>query len=146
MSNKEKSLIPKKDTIFNKITNFFKNIFYSFKKKLVIEEEVNINDSVIFSNEKELEIINENKTSKNNEFLEIYLDDCIEDIDDNYEYNYKKIQISENDKKNFFKLYDNVKNGNIDMNYLGGSDLVRINLMLKEEMTLKSNENSDNKL
>ncbi len=145
MIDKDKSLIPKKDAIFNKIYNFFKNIFYSFKKKLVIEEEVNVNDRAIFSNEKELEI-NENKIPKNNKFLEIYLEDCIEDISDNYEYNYTKIQMSENDKKSFFKLYDNVKSGNIDMNYLGGSDLVRINLMLKEEMSLKSNGNSDNKL
>lgn len=147
MIDKEKGLIQKKDTIFNKISNFFKTIFYSFNKKIVIEENVNANDndSIIFSNETKLEI-NENRTTKSNRFLEIYLEDCIEDIDDNYEYNYTKIQTTENDKKNFFKLYENVKNRNIDMNYLGGNDLVRINLMLKEEISLKSNGNSDNNL
>ncbi len=136
MIDKDKSLISKKDTIFSKISNFFKNIFHCFNKKLVIFEEPKDDENEAFQKQSE---ITEKKISKNNEFLEIYLDDYVEDSDD--EYNYEKIQTSENDKKNFFKLYENVKNGNIDMNYLSGNDLVKINLMLKEEMNLKINAN-----
>lgn len=133
MIDKDKSLIIKKENIFSKISKFLKNFFGIFKKKEIKQEEIETNDINIVQ-EKQTQIAGEN------ELLTIYLEDYLENIDLDYEYTYPKSENLDEDKRRFFKLYEDVKNGKIDMNYLSGNDLVRINLMLKEEYSLKANK------
>lgn len=154
MIDKNKSLIPKEKSFFNKISNFFKNIFSIFNKKNIEKQKENLEE---LNNEERKEnsnktenftfIENDNrennsKNSQNNKFMEIYLEDYFEtdeELESNDELKSSKIENLEESKKNFFRLYNDVKAGNVDMNYLSGSDLVKINLMLKEELNLKKN-------
>lgn len=64
------------------------------------------------------------------------IDIDIEEI--NYEENFEET-IESNDKNEFFKLYQDVKDGNKKLDDLDPFDLVRVNLMLTQEADIQIN-------
>ncbi len=103
MENKNNGLIVVTKSIFDKIKDFFKNIF----SKKVTEE---ISHEV--SNQKE--------------------DNVLEVVQKEIETNQQK------DKKEFFKKYNELKEGKISASDFTGSEKVKLNLMLDEELNINS--------
>ena len=110
MIDKDKSLIKAEKNIFKRFLNFFKSIF---KKK-------------------------EYKTEQSTKVQQLD-EDKIEQFADTQEPVKDKIsELNGKDEKNkFFKLYSEVKYNNIEMSNLNSKDLLKVNLIIKEEIKLK---------
>lgn len=139
------SLIPIKENIFKKVFNFFKGLF--FKKEYLISQPEK-NDEVPLENHENtkmdlnkksviVEKINIAKTeSDNNDLFKQFAK-----IGYTYEEHHFIEDINpEEDKKEFFKLYEKVKNKVISIKDLSGIDLIRINQIIKKEVNIKQNK------
>lgn len=132
MIKDNKSLIIKKETIFKKFINFFRNIFKKEKHNVQndLKNIYNYNNSY----EKYKFSADENI------FLDYDLSEIItnpEFYNDFKEYNYEDNINYNLEKAYFFNLYKNIKSGIIKLDALKNTDLIKINQMLKEEVKLK---------
>lgn len=111
MVDKDKSLKVKSDSIFEKIRDCIRNFF---------------------RNNSSLDVEEENALKEN-------IDTKIENI--NLAENLEKEQDKQNEtaKTEFFKLYQDVKSGKIDIDELDAFDVVRVNLMLTQEADIQTN-------
>lgn len=110
MVDKDKSLKVKSDSIFEKIRDCIRNLFRG-------------NSDLDF---------NEELTLKEN------IDTEIENIDNVETANEQEPQ-KETAKTEFFKLYQDVKAGKVDIDSLDAFDVVRVNLMLTQEIDIQTN-------
>lgn len=140
------SLIPIKENIFKKVFNFFKGLFLK-KERLIIQPEENI-EEVSLETSENTEIDFNQKS-----IIEETADSVMSENDENdlfkqfakAGYVYEEHEFvddinPEEDKKEFFKLYENVKNKIISIKELNGIDLIRINQMIKNEVNIKQNK------
>ncbi len=138
--DKNKSLIENKKSIFNKVINFFKKIFWRKETQNCIEKI----DDLKIENKSEVKHVIKPITSilKEDEISEdIELYEYEEEIDPeevNFEkYNENREYNSQDEKNNFFDLYNNIKEEKVDINNVDIIDLFQVNLLLKEEQKLK---------
>ena len=140
------SLIPIKENILKKIFNFFKGLFFK-KECLISESEENVKERLLETT-KNAEI-DFDKKSINEETTSIVGSE--NDDNDLFKkfakagYIYEEQQFiddinPEEDKREFFKLYENVKNKVISIKDLSGIDLIRINQIIKNEVNIKQNK------
>ncbi len=138
--DKNKSLIENKKSIFNKVINFFKKMFWRKETQNCIEKI----DDLKIENKSEVKHVIKPITSilKEDEISEdIELYEYEEEIDPeevNFEkYNENREYNSQDEKNNFFDLYNNIKEEKVDINNVDIIDLFQVNLLLKEEQKLK---------
>lgn len=134
MVDKDKNLIVRKETIFNKLINFFKNLF-RFKKNKKVEIFETYEEKVEKIDIEEYKI---NEEASNNESY----DDVFEEIINEEElikHEFKQDLNYETEKERLFKLYNDVKSDKKQIESLDGIDLIRINQLLKEELKLRKN-------
>ena len=138
--DKNKSLIENKKSIFNKVINFFKKMFWRKETQNCIEKI----DDLKIENKSEVKHVIKPITSilKEDEISEdIELYEYEEEIDPeevNFEkYNENREYNSQDEKNNFFDLYNNIKEEKVDINNVYIIDLFKVNLLLKEEQKLK---------
>lgn len=140
------SLIPIKENIFKKVFNFFKGLFFK-KELLIIQPEENIEEVALETSE------NTEIDFNQKSIIEETADSVMSENDENdlfkqfakVGYVYEEHEFvddinPEEDKKEFFKLYENVKNKIISIKDLNGIDLIKINQMIKNEVNIKQNK------
>lgn len=137
---KNKSLIENKKSIFNKVINFFKRIFWKQEAQNCIEK---IDDLKPENKSEEKKVINPItsilKEEEISEDIELYdYEDDIDPEEVNFEnYNEDRKYNSQDEKNKFFDLYNNIKEEKVDINNVDIIDLFQVNLLLKEEQKLK---------
>lgn len=129
--------IPKKPNIFKRIFQLIKNIFVKDIKLLAEPtqqpEKQQPVESIIPDTSPSLIQEKLDTNIETNNLYEAFIKNgyilkkqaYIEDIS------------PEEDKKRFFKLYENVRNGKINITQLNAIDLIRVNQMLKNEVNIK---------
>ena len=137
---KNKSLIENNKSIFIKVIIFFKKMFWRKETQNCIEKI----DDLKIENKSEVKHVIKPITSilKEDEISEdIELYEYEEEIDPeevNFEkYNENREYNSQDEKNNFFDLYNNIKEEKVDINNVDIIDLFQVNLLLKEEQKLK---------
>lgn len=110
MVDKDKSLKVKSDSIFEKIRDWIRNIFRS-------NSSLNVEEAIL-------------KESINTK---------IENINSTENLEKEQDKQKETAKTEFFKLYQDVKSGKINIDELDVFDVVRVNLMLTQEIDIQTN-------
>ena len=116
MKENDTSLIKSKDSIFKKIVDWFKNLFWNknnSSSKELIENNIEIQES--------------SDSKLMNEDLEF----------DNYKITEEAEEQTKDTKKKFFELYSDIKNEKVDIKDLSLEDLKKFNIMIQEEISLK---------
>ncbi len=124
MEDKNNGLMKSNNSIFKRIINWFKNIF---KKPTVSDNKETKENNIKLESSKQPE----NKP-------ELIYDYGSEEtiLEDEPVLNEKQ----NSEKQRFFELYNNVKDGKIDVKDLSMEDLKKYNAMIREEVSLKFNK------
>ena len=140
MDEKGTSLIKSEDSIFKKISNWFKNLFGK-KNNDSPKEELIENSS-----ENNIEVQESSDSQTSNDFSEFVFnfDNCEEilsEISEDIEEEPKK-----DTKKKFFELYSDIKDGIVDIKDLSLEDLKKFNIMVQEEISIRQEKLEDIKI
>ena len=106
--------------IFITIKEFLNSIFNKSKVKM-LEEKSNVTDNAAPLDNKQIENIEIDSLLNETEKEEIGLNDFI---------------YTETDKKDFFRVYNNIKNGIVKLEDLMIDDLIKVQLMMKSELDI----------
>lgn len=160
MLDNNKNLIVVKNSIFKKISNFFKK-FFKITKHNNIEENLSAsNNDNQLRNMSDTKMVNNDPITEDNNLIisnQIELVDMVESEDENIflkegtldilnnseyysnfiEYKFKQDLDYNEEKKRIFDVYSDVKNGKIDIDKLDNITLIQINQMLKAEIDFK---------
>lgn len=164
MLDNNKNLIVVRNSIFKKLSNFFKKIF-KIKEYNNIEENSSIsNNDNHLENMSDTKVVNNDQIIENNNLInsnQIELVDMFTSEDENnflkegaldilnnseynsnfIEYKFKQDLDYNKEKEKIFDVYNDIKNGKTDIDELDNMTLIEINQMLKAEMDFKMCKN-----
>lgn len=134
---KNKDLLIKNESFFSKIATFLRK--YLFKKRNMKNAEYPTDTQLNLDSELKNEII-ENFTYSEEEEKAIYSGEYdLGEVESNaYEKNIIKLS-DEEEKRRFLEIYNNYKDGLLDVSCIKGADLYKINKLLEEEIKIIDN-------
>lgn len=141
-----KSLIQVKENILKKIKAFFEKLFIN-KTKIDISQIKTFEEQYLSKEElQERKIKKENEEKEAKYYQELFenLDNFAvnenleEDFIEEYEENESKEERKILSKEQFFKVYENIKNGTGNIEKLAIMDLLKMEALLREEISIKN--------
>ena len=140
------SLIQVKENIFKKIKSFFEKLFIK-KSKIDMSQTKTFEEQYLSKEQlEEMKIKKEKEEKEAKYYQELFenLDNFVvnenleEDFINEFEENDFKEERTILSKEEFFKTYENIKNGTENIEKLAIIDLLKIEALLREEISIKN--------